>query len=319
MSGSTAISAEQSTSRTHVLNHPHADIILRSGDSLEFKVAKVYLIDSSPVLAKLIQSSSHHSEPNVTVPIADVTSLPVIQLSDRAEILSSLLTFIIPITPDLPSTADDTLELLSTAQKYEMEVILTRIRDHLAKQKPPLIRDETAFQFYSLAQKYGLRREADQAARLTLGVPMSVQTLEAAGRLDVLSGALLHELWRYHQRVREYLADDLTVFANLAAGARINFRCVKLTSSDVPMWLHDYIDSIARDPALFDRSEFHTALMRHVSRPPRICISCTSISIKTIDSFWTALSDVVQRSIENVRICVQVVNMTSNDTATLSG
>jgi len=317
MSGSTAISAEESASRTHILNHPHADIILRSRDSVDFRVAKVYIIDSSPVLAELIQSPSDHSGPNIAVPAADVTSLPVVQLSDSGEILSSLLTFVIPVTPDLPSTVDDTFELLSTAQKYEMDLVLTRIRDHVAKQKPPLIRDETAFHLYSLAQKYGLRQEADQAARLTLGVPMSVESLEAAGKLDILSGALLHELWRYHQRVRDYLSYDLAGFANLGAGARINFRCVKLTSSDVPMWLHDYIDSIAGDPMLFNRSKFQTALMRHVSGTPRICISCTSISSKTIDNFWTALSDVVQHSIENVRLCV--VKMTCNDASTFSG
>src|SRR5712675_2064123 len=120
MSGSTAISAEESASRTHILNHPHADIILRSRDSVDFRVAKVYIIDSSPVLAELIQSPSDHSGPNIAVPDADVTSLPVVQLSDSGEILSSLLTFVIPVTPDLPSTVDDTFELLSTAQKYEM-------------------------------------------------------------------------------------------------------------------------------------------------------------------------------------------------------
>jgi hypothetical protein len=40
-----------------VLNHPHADIILRSSDSREFRVPRIYIIDSSPVLAALIQAS----------------------------------------------------------------------------------------------------------------------------------------------------------------------------------------------------------------------------------------------------------------------
>jgi hypothetical protein len=206
---------------------------------------------------------------------------------------------------DLPLALGDSMEVLSTAQKYEMDLVLTRIRDRLARQNPPLIRDENAFYVYSLAQKFGLRREADQAARFTLKVAMSVEDLEATGKLDVLSGALLHRLWEYHQRVREYLAGDFTAFMMLGAGARINFRCIKLSSSDVPIWLSDYINSVASNPALFNISEFHMALTRHVIPSPvphasRPCQSCASISCSTIDTFWTALSDVVQHSIENV-------------------
>jgi hypothetical protein len=204
-----------------------------------------------------------------------------------------------------PSTIEDIMELLSTAQKYEMDLVLTRIRDHIARQHPPLIRDENAFYVYSLAQKYGLRREADQAARFTLKILMSIEDLESTGKLDVLSGALLHRLWEYHQKVRDYLTGDFTKFMMLGAGARINFRCIKLSSSDVPIWLSDYINSVAVNPALFNLSEFRVALMRHVlpSSVPhasRACPSCASISANTIDTFWAALSDVVNHSIENV-------------------
>ncbi|KAI9507754.1 hypothetical protein F5148DRAFT_1202454 [Russula earlei] len=284
MSESSAISVEEPLSGTLISNHPHADIILRSRDSHEFKVPKVYIADSSPVLAELIQNRSH--------PIDVATSFPVVRLSDSGATLSNLLSFIIPITPDLPSTVEDTMVLLSTAQRYEMILVLTRIRDHLTHQNPPLIRDETAFHIYSLAKKHSLRQEADQAAR----------NLESSGKLDILSGALLYELWGYYQKVRGYLASDLSTFMTLGAGARINFRCIKLTSSDVPIWLKDYIDSIARNPALFTLSEFHMALTRHVSsgpRPSRYCQSCSSMSSKTIDNFWAALSDVFHRSIEN--------------------
>jgi hypothetical protein len=211
------------------------------------------------------------------------------------------------VAPHLPSTAvEDIMELLSTAQKYEMDLVLTRIRDHLARQNPPLIRGENAFFVYSLAQKYGLRREADQAARLTLKVPMSIEVLESTGKLDVLSGALLHQLWKFHERVQDYLASDLTTFMMFGTGPRINFRCIKLSSSDVPIWLNDYINSVAANPALFNLSEFHMALTCHVvpssSRSSRCCQSCASINPATIDTFWTALSDVVQHSTENVSV-----------------
>jgi len=311
MSSPITISSEESPADDRqVSNHPHADIILRSLDSYEFRVPKVYVTDSSSVLAELIQTPSYHPpRPSTSAaPIANsVTPLPVVQLSDSGGILRSLLSFIIPMHVDLPPTLEDIMELLSTAQKYEMDLVITRIRDHLARQNPPLIRDENAFHVYSLSQKYCLRREADQAAQFTLKVSMFIEDLEATGKLDVLSGALLHRLWEYHQRVREYLAGDFTAFMMLGAGARINFRCIKLSSSDVPIWLSDYINSVALNPALFNLSEFHMALTRHVipslvphaSRP---CQSCASISCNTIDTFWTALSDVVRHSIENVSL-----------------
>jgi len=305
MSRSTTFSSEESPSdESHVLNHSHADIVLRSRDLHEFKVPKVYIIDSSPVLAELIRS--HSQPPNTAIPTNSVTLLPVVSLTDSGAILISLLSFIIPVSPNLPSTAEECLELLWTAQKYEMDIVLTRIRDHVARENPPMIREENAFYVYSLAQQYGLRREANQAARLTLKVRMSIGDLEAAGKLDILSGALLHELWRYHQRVREYLAGDFTAFMTLGAGARINFRCIKLSSSDVPTWLNDYINSIAVNPSLFNLSEFHMALTRHAvptaCHLSRTCQSCAVMSCNTIDTFWKALSDVVQHSIENVSL-----------------
>jgi hypothetical protein len=310
MSGSTTHSSEESPAYVRQFsNHPHADIILRTRDSHEFRVPKVYIIDSSPVLAESIQTSPCPSNPNAVQGVSTDagTSLPVVQLSDSSCILSSLLSFIIPVAPQLPSAAiEDTMELLSTAEKYEMDLVLTRIRDHLTRQNPPFIRGENAFYAYSLAQKYGLRREADQAARLTLKVPLSIEVLESTGKLDALSGALLHQLWDYHERVQEYLASDLTTFMMFGIGPRINFRCIKLSSSDVPIWLNDYINSVAMNPALFNLAEFHMALTRHVvpssSHLSRCCQSCALISSATIDTFWTALSDVVQRSIENVSV-----------------
>lgn len=309
MSRSTAFSSEASpftSDARHFLSHPHADIVLRSRDLQEFIVPKVYIIDSSPVLAELIRIPSHPPETNTAIPIESPTLPPVVPFTDSGVILTSLLSFIIPVSPNLPSTVEECVELLWTAQKYEMDLVLTRIRDHVAQQNPPIIRDENAFYVYSLAQKYGLRREADQAARLTLKVPMSIGDLEASGKLDILSGDLLHDLSGYHQRVREYLAGDFTEFMMLGTGARINFRCIKLSSSDVPIWLNDYINSVAVNPALFNQSEFHMALTRHVvptgpSRP-RPCQSCAAISCKTLDTFWKALSDVVQHSIENVSL-----------------
>jgi len=177
-----------------------------------------------------------------------------------------------------------------------------RIGDNLAL-KNPLIQEENSFCAYFLAKKHDLGREADQESRFTLRVPMTIEDLENTGKLEVLSGDL-HQLCGYHQRVRECLAGEFITFMTFGAGARINFRCIKLNSSDVPIWLRDYVNSVAVNPALFNLSKFHLALTRHVvpsnSPSSRSCQSCASISFATIDTFWTALSGVIEPSIENV-------------------
>jgi hypothetical protein len=60
------------------------------------------------------------------------------------------------------------MELLSVAQLYKMDVVLTHIRNHIAQQEPPLIRKETAFFIYSFSLKHTLCPEALQAAGRTL-------------------------------------------------------------------------------------------------------------------------------------------------------
>jgi hypothetical protein len=83
-----------------VLNHPHADIILRSSDSREFRVPRLYIIDSSPVLAALITASipdiSNSPDSNATIRTdASRQSLPVYDLSDCGDVLSSILSYVI--------------------------------------------------------------------------------------------------------------------------------------------------------------------------------------------------------------------------------
>jgi hypothetical protein len=65
-----------------------ADFILRSRDSHHFRVPKVYIVDSSPVLEQLIQKAlvPPHDAPGEA-------SLPFMQLPESGVILHSLLTF----------------------------------------------------------------------------------------------------------------------------------------------------------------------------------------------------------------------------------
>jgi hypothetical protein len=88
-------------------------------------------------------------------------------MSKTGTILYSLLTFVLPVPPVLPATVDETMELLPVTKKYEITHVLAYIRGCIALQDPPLICKGNALLVYFLAQKYGLRPEVVQVARLT--------------------------------------------------------------------------------------------------------------------------------------------------------
>jgi hypothetical protein len=291
-----------------LLNIPQADVILRSCDSFEFRLPKLYIIQSSPILGEKVLVSPG-PQPNATTITSNSESdrgaiaLPVIQLPDSGDILLSLLSHIIPVPPIIPETIEQTMELLSVAQKYKMDVVLTRIRYHIAQQDPPFIRKDTAFRVYSLSHKYGLRKEALQAARSTLAFsPLTIEGLQD-DELDMMSGASLHELWKYHKKVGSDLTSSLGEFRLSQVWKTLGVSgCRSLTAaSRIPHWLDDYIELMGEYLALFDLTRFHKALSNHIHREGKSgsigCTPCAQISHDTLHALWEALTTVVNGSI----------------------
>jgi hypothetical protein len=197
--------------------------------------------------------------------------------------------------PVLPSTLEHTMILLSAAQKYQMDPILSRIQTMIASLDPPFIRPETAFQVYSIARTHGLRQEALQAARMTLTFPFSVEGLE--DKLDAIPGIYLHELWMYYQSVRTHLTSDLAAFRATSIPVLTSSPCNPITGRGTPAWLDDYVGSIAGSPALFDLTEFHMCLSRHIRQ--KQC-RCANIPSDTLRAFWTDLTNVIHSCIKKV-------------------
>ena len=282
-----------------LLDYRGADLILRSHDYKHFRVPRIYLANSSTVLEGLIESALRtHSI------LHGDTSLPIVELPESGPILHGLLTFILPVVPLLPLTTESAMELLSVAQKYQMIAVLDHIRGSIAQQNVPSFQQDDAFRLYSLAQKYGLHREALQAAQTILKYPtqMNIENLEE--KLDIMSGASLYELWRYYESVRAVLRSDLTDFRTSGAGGTLaDLRCTQLSPSQIPRWLDDYVASIGDAPNLFDFIEFNTALARHLeveSSNPGCDCECVTMPSQTVRNFWGALATVVHGSFEKV-------------------
>jgi len=296
-------SSASNRSTEKLINDPDADITLRSSDDLDFRVQKLFIIKSSPILNRIIQAASDHGK---VAPPGDREHPPVVQIPERGATLYNLFTFLLPMTPVLPSTVEETMELLSVTQKYEMSHVLVHIRGSISLNDPPLINKNNALRVYSLAQKYRLRQEMVQAARITLKSTLTIESLE--GKLDVMPGDHLYELWRYHQRVKDNLMADVDRFRDSDALSALRSLDCLVLSSDIPKWIDDYIVSVASDPSLFDLTEFQTALARHVSNRGGNgmvkdgCSYCAYIPGQEIDEFWMALTTFVHANMEMVSI-----------------
>jgi BTB/POZ domain len=278
-----------------LLDCPGADIVLRSHDFHHFLVPKIYIVYSSPVLRELIRKTMDlPGRAN-----AD-ESLQVLKLPESGEILKCLLTFVFPVIPRVPSTLQETMELLSVAQNYQMKAVLSHIRASIAQQNLLPTRLEPALHLYALAQKYKLRPEALQAAQSILKYPMTIESFY--NKLDIMPGAFLYELWEYLKRVRAILTSDLTKFrASRACGTIIGIYCTEISSSRIPRWLDQYIESIGKAPNLFDTAELSMALACHTKKKvnEQNC-ECASIPSQTMRDFWEALASVVHGSFKKV-------------------
>jgi hypothetical protein len=276
-----------------LFDFPGADIILRSHDSYHFRVPKAYIFNSSPVLGEIIQRTLDSATPEAP--------LPVVQLPEGSEIILCLLTFIFPVTSPLPSALDKTMEVLSVAQKYQVGTALSHIRASISQQNSLATGLEQALHTYSLAQKYGLRREALQSAR-TIFLKQSMTIEDFGNNLDIMPGDSLYELWKYHERVRVILAPDLAEFRmSCARGTLTGLQCTELSSSQIPSWLDHYIESVGKSPYLFDPAEFNMATARHTKdKAKEVKCECASIPSQTVRDFWEALASVVHGSFELV-------------------
>lgn len=244
--------------------------------------------------------------PHETNTTSDDFELPVVRLPESHAILSSLLTFVFPVPSFLPPTIEQILELLSVAQKYEMTTTLARIRDCASRRDPSFISAKTALHVYSLAWKFGLLEETLLAAEEALKIPMTIDKFE--DKLERIPIPALCQLWKYRQRVLEDLNTNfyMGLSSSGAYQTLVNIDCVeKNISSNTPLWLDHYLNSILKDPAHVDLTTFHLALASHVSSTDVEtssdgCKKNISALGHTVSDFWADLRAVVRNSIKKV-------------------
>ena len=167
---------------------PEASIIVRSSDKVNFRVHKPVLAMSSPFFKDLL-SLPQPSDSEL------VDGLPVVELPENAGLLNSLIPLLYPITPMIPDSYQKVFALLAVCEKYEMEEVQFNIRVAVKHGRFPAPVKAEGFRAYAIASGLGLVPEAEDAARLTLGQPMTFESLGEG--LRSFKGRALCDLIRY--------------------------------------------------------------------------------------------------------------------------
>jgi hypothetical protein len=175
-----------------------ADVILQSSDHISFHVHKSTLAISSPFFNDLFSlpqppdGEAHNG-------------LPVVHVSENAELLHNLLPLLYPIPSVIPESYEKTLDLLAASEKYNMDAVSSIVR---CEMKLPTTKE--AFHAYAIASSKRLIPEIEAAARLTLGNPMSFEDIIEA--LPSFEGSALHDLVHFRKRCCENLLAFLVSF-----------------------------------------------------------------------------------------------------------
>jgi BTB/POZ domain len=318
-----------SSPRTY-LDVPDADVILRSADLVNFRAHKSALTMASPFFKDLL---SLPQPPDSEV----MNGLPVVQLSEDAEVLNYLIPMLYPVRHVIPWFESKLLSLLAACQKYDMVSIQSSIRDHVHHRRSNLF-GAGAFGIYAIASSKRLIPEMEKAARLTLDYPMTFETLGEGLRL--FEGQALHDLFCFRRRCRDNIVACLESFLQVRAKpSKIWVGCpdamhhsprpgnvTKSMKNVLPRWLCDILtrerDRIQRgltcplDLSSSIRHELLTALRAHAD-----CHFCLRVHVTEEGSrFCDALSWELYQACEKVETpSIAIFHIPENDASHVLG
>ena len=186
-----------------------ADLVIRSSDFVNFGVHKSVLAVASSFFTDLLALPQPDDSETID-------GLPVVQLSEDAELLKSLVSMLYPVSPSAPNSYEKVLYLLATCQKYEMFPVQSSIRARVHLGDFPAPVGTEVFGAYAIASSKGLVQEMEKAARLTLEHPMTFESLGEGLRL--FDGFALRDLAKYRKRCIDSIVTCLQSFESPGPG-----------------------------------------------------------------------------------------------------
>lgn len=204
-------------------NKPNADIILRSGDGVDFCVRRHILFEASPVFESIL-----------SIPQPSTNVRPIVELVEDEKTLDTILRICYPIVkPKATVQMEEVERAVKAAQKYEMELPLSVLTDallELAKTSP--------FAVWAVGCRTGLERVARHAAAM-LKEPLEVEV----SHLDGVSAGDYFRLLDFHRK-RGKAAES---FAFLASGEGFAERSTPAAISLPPDMPHPDLICVSSD------------------------------------------------------------------------
>ena len=139
-----------------------------------------------------------------------IDGLSVIQFSEDAELLGTLVSMLYPVRRVIPDSYEKVLNLLAACQKYDMVQVQSSIRAKVNRGTFPAPVGTEGFRAYAIACNKGLIPEMEKAAHMTLDHPMTLETLGEA--LLLFDGSALRDLARFRERCRDNIVLCLKPF-----------------------------------------------------------------------------------------------------------
>ena len=239
-----------------------------------------------------------------------VDGLPVIQLSEDAGLLNILVPLLYPMSPAIPSSYEKTFALLSACQKYDMVSLQSSIRAEIKRRGSPTYVGAEAFRKYAIASRLKLFPEMESAARLTLGYPMTFESLGEG--LRPFNGQALCDLVRYRKRCRDNLVACLNSFFYVHSRCQIWAGCQEPSGQmggpqSVPTrWQYDFFTSQAVElgdgftreisSPLYIIEEYIAALKNHTHSS---CSTCVRVHVE-VHTFCKELEDELGQALNEV-------------------
>ena len=212
-----------------------ADIIIQSSDHANFPVHKSILAFSSQFFKDMFSLPQSSNE--------IVSGLPVLFVSEDAELVRSLITVVYPIPSEIPTRYDRVLALLAASQKYNMPATQFSIRAEVSHRKLAAQTSDEAFLAYVIASKHKLSPEEDTAAVRTLDYKLTFESL--GSELREFEGWALRDLAKFRKSRRDEVVLCLESFLDSRSGpSKIWAGCPesedKIGSDEpaLPTWLH---------------------------------------------------------------------------------
>ncbi|TFY63450.1 hypothetical protein EVG20_g6302 [Dentipellis fragilis] len=296
----------------------NADVILRSSQSIDFRVRKANLSDASPFFETMFslpqqdpRADNHKSQD------ADdyVDGLPVVQMQESTTTLHHFLTAVCPrILLSLPSSFEECIPVLAAAKKFEMHAEMATFRTAMRAagmyDAPGTPRE--VLRAYGTACREGLEEEATSTAGTTLSHPTYGLGLYGDAIRSVSGNALHTLLCEYDQDSRN------EVFSVLEDAVRMPLGRFPLLSSCrdlgayktvyrdavAPKWWVDYWNVILDEvesgmrkqtaQAIVNGLDLYKAMSNHAHQSA--CKSCLNMDTVHVEEYITWLAGEITRA-----------------------